>query len=99
MVLSFIISPLLCKFILFVVCFLFTNLFSTRFSDVEISFVFSCLVLLIFCVEQIGSTLFKLAVVTTQQADEMVAEKSGNIEEARTAYERAEDMLRQANRY
>jgi hypothetical protein len=57
------------------------------------------LVLLIFCVEQIGSTLFKLAVVTTQQADEMVAEKSGKIEEARTAYERAEDMLRQAIRY
>lgn len=47
---------------------------------------------------QIGSTLFKLAVVTTQQADEMVAEKSGKIEEARTAYERAEDMLRQAIR-
>jgi hypothetical protein len=38
-------------------------------------------------------------VVTTQQADEMVAEKSGKIEEARTAYERAEDMLRQAIRY
>ena len=57
------------------------------------------LVLLIFCFEQIGSTLFKLAVVTTQQADEMVAEKCGKIEEARTAYERAEDMLRQAIRY
>lgn len=48
---------------------------------------------------QVGSTLFKLAVVTTQQADEMVADKSRSVEEARMAYERAEDMLRQAIRY
>ncbi|KAG0576800.1 hypothetical protein KC19_5G108600 [Ceratodon purpureus] len=47
---------------------------------------------------QIGSTLFKLAVVTTQQADEMVAEKSGNIEDIRAVYESAEDMLRRAIR-
>uniref|UniRef100_A0A7I4B6M8 Kinesin light chain n=1 Tax=Physcomitrium patens TaxID=3218 RepID=A0A7I4B6M8_PHYPA len=46
----------------------------------------------------VGSTLFKLAVVTTQQADEMVADKSRSVEEARMAYERAEDMLRQAIR-
>lgn len=47
---------------------------------------------------QVGSTLFKLAVVTTQQADEMVSDKSGTPEQVRTAYDRAEDMLRQAIR-
>jgi hypothetical protein len=46
----------------------------------------------------VGSTLFKLGVVTTQQADNMVSDKSGTLEQAKTAYGMAEDMLRQAIR-
>lgn len=53
------------------------------------------------CVKyQVGSTLFKLGLVTMLQAEEVATDKSlSSIDKARTTYDKAEDMLRQAIRY
>lgn len=48
--------------------------------------------------QQVGSTLFKLALVTTQRADELVANNKQRKDEALINYDKAEDMLRQAIR-
>lgn len=49
---------------------------------------------------QVGSTLFKLGLVTMLQADEIAMNKSSrSIKKAQTTYDKAEDMLRQAIRY
>lgn len=53
-----------------------------------------------FIKSQVGSTLFKLGLVEMLRADAIATNKSlSSIEKARTTYDKAEDMLRQAIRY